>query len=66
MTSTDRGYFLDTTINGEGCMYSTRAHAPAYHDYSIGFRCCKDAVGVPQEASEDAGAPEMPAESDGD
>jgi hypothetical protein len=60
------GYFLDTTINGEGCMYSTRAHAPAYHDYSIGFRCCKDAVGVPQEASEDAGAPEMPEESDSD
>ncbi len=66
------GYFLDTSINGEGCMYSTRAHAPAYHDYSIGFRCCKDAVGVPgtdergESTNEDAGAHEMPEESDGE
>lgn len=57
------GYFLDTTINGEGCMYSTRAHAPAYHDYSIGFRCCKDAAGIPAGATDDAGTSEMPDES---
>jgi hypothetical protein len=37
------GYFLDTTQNGEGCNYRTEAHATSYHDYSTGFRCCKDA-----------------------
>ncbi len=36
------GYFQDTKINGEGCSYRTTAHAPAYHDYSTGFRCCAD------------------------
>lgn len=35
------GYYLDTHINGEGCDYKTGAHAPKYHDYSTGFRCCK-------------------------
>ncbi|HVY45648.1 MAG TPA: SUMF1/EgtB/PvdO family nonheme iron enzyme [Minicystis sp.] len=35
------GYYLDTHINGEGCDYVTTAHAPSYHDYSTGFRCCK-------------------------
>lgn len=34
------GYYLDTLINGEGCDYKTTAHAPTYHDYSTGFRCC--------------------------
>jgi len=37
------GYFLDTRINREGCDYVTTAHEPAWHDYSIGFRCCADA-----------------------
>ena len=36
------GYYLDTTINGEGCDYKTRAHDFTYHDYSTGFRCCAD------------------------
>jgi hypothetical protein len=36
------GYYLDTHKNGEGCRYATTAHAPTYHDYSTGFRCCKD------------------------
>jgi len=36
------GYFLDTQINGEGCGYATKAHGREYHDYSTGFRCCKD------------------------
>lgn len=36
------GYFLDTSINGDGCNYATRAHAHDYHDYSTGFRCCQD------------------------
>jgi hypothetical protein len=38
------GYYLDTTINGEGCGYRTTAHAHDYHDYSTGFRCCADAA----------------------
>ncbi|RYE89535.1 MAG: hypothetical protein EOO75_11645, partial [Myxococcales bacterium] len=37
------GYYLDTKINGEGCDYRTTAHDSLYHDYSTGFRCCKDA-----------------------
>jgi formylglycine-generating enzyme len=37
------GYYLDTKINGLGCGYATTAHAPSYHDYSTGFRCCRDA-----------------------
>ena len=36
------GYYLDTVQNGEGCDYRTTAHAPAYYDYSTGFRCCAD------------------------
>lgn len=34
------GYFVDATINGDGCTYTTTAHSPSYHDYSLGFRCC--------------------------
>ena len=37
------GYYLDTSINGEGCEYRTTAHSPVYYDYSTGFRCCADA-----------------------
>lgn len=37
------GYYLDTTINGDGCQYRTTAHAHDYHDYSTGFRCCAEA-----------------------
>ncbi len=40
------GYYLDTSINGEGCDYRTTAHAHDYHDYSTGFRCCADALGA--------------------
>jgi sulfatase modifying factor 1 len=35
------GYYMDTHKNGDGCFYKTTAHAPAYHDYSTGFRCCR-------------------------
>ncbi len=38
------GYYMDTTINGNGCNYVTNAHDPSYHDYSIGFRCCAAAA----------------------
>jgi len=36
------GFYMDTIRNGEGCEYTTRAHAAHYHDYSTGFRCCKE------------------------
>ncbi len=35
------GYYLDNKIHGEGCSYLTTGHNTKYHDYSIGFRCCK-------------------------
>ena len=57
------GYYLDVQINGDGCMYRTTAHEFTYHDYSTGFRCCKDAEegddeqGDPSVVGNDAGAP---------
>jgi formylglycine-generating enzyme required for sulfatase activity len=36
------GYYGDATRNGPGCLYVTSAHEPEYHDYSLGFRCCRD------------------------
>jgi hypothetical protein len=36
------GYYRDTHENGPGCRYVTKAHAASYHDYSTGFRCCRD------------------------
>lgn len=35
------GYYVDTVINGNGCLYATTAHDASYWDYSTGFRCCK-------------------------
>jgi len=37
------GFYGDAEINGSGCNYVTTAHAASYHDYSTGFRCCRDA-----------------------
>lgn len=37
------GFYADAEINGEGCGYTTTAHSTDYHDYSTGFRCCRDA-----------------------
>jgi hypothetical protein len=37
------GFFSNTEELGPGCKYITVAHEPTYHDYSTGFRCCKDA-----------------------
>ena len=34
------GYYGDTTLNGNGCLYATTAHDTTYWDYSTGFRCC--------------------------
>lgn len=38
------GYYMDTSINGDGCWYRTNGHDTSYHDYSIGFRCCASAA----------------------
>jgi formylglycine-generating enzyme required for sulfatase activity len=38
------GFFSTTTELGAGCKFTTIAHEPRYHDYSTGFRCCKDAL----------------------
>jgi formylglycine-generating enzyme required for sulfatase activity len=38
------GFFADAKENGDGCAYKTTAHFKEYFDYSIGFRCCKDAT----------------------
>ena len=36
------GFFVDTMINGNGCLYATTAHDVSHWDYSTGFRCCAD------------------------
>jgi len=36
------GYYVDTVINGAGCLYRTTAHAGTHWDFSTGFRCCAD------------------------
>jgi hypothetical protein len=36
------GFYVDTVINGNGCLYVTTAHAVSHWDYSTGFRCCAD------------------------
>ncbi len=34
------GFYVDTVINGPGCLYDTGAHNTSHWDYSTGFRCC--------------------------
>lgn len=34
------GFYVDTKINGNGCLYKTTAHNVSHWDYSTGFRCC--------------------------
>jgi hypothetical protein len=36
------GFYVDTVINGNGCLYVTTAHNRLHWDYSTGFRCCAD------------------------
>jgi sulfatase modifying factor 1 len=36
------GFFVDTRVNGDGCLYRTTAHDVSHWDYSTGFRCCAD------------------------
>lgn len=37
------GFYADTHLNGDGCLYQTTAHNFQHWDYSTGFRCCADA-----------------------
>ncbi len=34
------GFYVDTELNGPGCLYRTTAHDTSHWDYSTGFRCC--------------------------
>ncbi|MSP91507.1 MAG: hypothetical protein EXR79_06855 [Myxococcales bacterium] len=36
------GFYVDTKLNGPGCLYATTAHDVGHWDYSTGFRCCAD------------------------
>jgi hypothetical protein len=36
------GFYVDTVLNGPGCLYATKAHDTSHWDYSTGFRCCAD------------------------
>ena len=36
------GFYVDTVLNGNGCLYVTTAHNVTHWDYSTGFRCCAD------------------------
>jgi len=37
------GFYSTRNEHGAGCKFVTAAHEPRYHDYSTGFRCCRDA-----------------------
>lgn len=37
------GFYSTSGEHGPACLFTTIAHEAAYHDYSTGFRCCKDA-----------------------
>ncbi len=36
------GFFSTTSEHGRGCGFITLAHEARYHDYSTGFRCCRE------------------------
>ena len=38
------GFFSTTSEHGRGCGFVTVAHEVKYHDYSTGFRCCRDQI----------------------
>ncbi len=48
------GFFSTTDELGPGCTYVTIAHEPSYHDYSTGFRCCKDLPAPPSSKKKKA------------
>jgi formylglycine-generating enzyme required for sulfatase activity len=37
------GFYSTGKEHGHGCGFITLGHEPTYHDYSTGFRCCKQA-----------------------
>lgn len=43
------GFFSTLNQHGEGCTFATAAHDVGYHDYSTGFRCCKDPSAATQD-----------------
>lgn len=38
------GFYSTTSEHGKGCAFLTAAHEVKYHDYSTGFRCCRDPI----------------------
>jgi len=36
------GFYSTTSQHGRGCEFLTPGHGWKYHDYSTGFRCCRD------------------------
>jgi formylglycine-generating enzyme len=38
------GFYSTLSEHGRGCAFVTPGHGPKYHDYSTGFRCCRDAA----------------------
>ncbi len=50
------GFFSTTDQHGPGCTFTTIAHEPSYHDYSIGFRCCAAARPAPAPPPKARGA----------
>lgn len=44
------GFFSTSSEHGPGCKFTTIAHEPTYHDYSIGFRCCQSLPPEPRKA----------------
>jgi formylglycine-generating enzyme required for sulfatase activity len=36
------GFYSTRDEHGNGCGFVTIGHQPSYHDYSTGFRCCRD------------------------
>ncbi len=38
------GFYSTAGEHGPGCLFTTGAHEASYHDYSTGFRCCRDAA----------------------
>ncbi len=43
------GFYSTTSEHGRGCAFVTIGHGRKYHDYSTGFRCCKDARKSPED-----------------
>ena len=44
------GFYSTTSEHGRGCAFVTIGHGRNYHDYSTGFRCCKNAARPPKPA----------------